>query len=141
MKFKIKVTETKTIDIGYVHIDIPIRDEERDLPLDFPGRYEGEMNEDRWQAVVEMATGRILCWPENYGAFSDFHVKACDAGVYALVSPEPNMKELAKIESYVPHGVVPGEFGDYVILDIDKDGVITNWPEKPDVSEFFPVDE
>ena len=40
------------------------------------------------------------------------------------------------VQDYVPHGVVPGEYGDYVILKIDK-GRIVNWPAKPDVSEFF----
>ena len=38
---------------------------------------------------------------------------------------------------YVPLGVVPGAYDDYVSLCIDENGIIANWPKKPDVSEFF----
>ena len=40
-------------------------------------------------------------------------------------------------QEYVPHGVVPGEYGDYIHLNIDSDGTIANWPKKPNVKAFF----
>lgn len=41
---------------------------------------------------------------------------------------------------YVPNSLLPGKYGDYLALDINEDGVITNW--KPNISfkEFFPED-
>ena len=40
------------------------------------------------------------------------------------------------IQDYVPHGLVPGEWGDYVHLKIDATGKITNWPTKISLADF-----
>ncbi len=57
-------------------------------------------------------------------------MKVCDEGVYTLLS---DGKEVATRDGYVPHGVVPGEYGDYVILNIASDGKITNWPAPDEI--------
>jgi hypothetical protein len=132
MKAKVKVW--KEIEIRSVCIDINIRyvgGDDGDIPEDFP-LLEG----NQWRALVDLDNGIIEDLP---GDARSMHVKVCDAGIYTLY--DDRAEEVARIAGYVPHGVVPGDYGDYVILDIDENGVITNWPKLPDVSEFFLDDE
>jgi len=134
---KFTVLMPTEINVACVHIKIPLRhlDEEDSMPADFPLR-----NGETWSAYVAIATGKILDWPSDKTGefFVDEMVR--DEGTYEL--RDSYGVTLAKIDGYVPHGVVPGDYGDYVRLDI-KDGVITNWPspEELDVKEFFPSKE
>ena len=57
-------------------------------------------------------------------------MKVVDMGTYRAIVGEV-------VEDYVPHGVIPGEYGDYVDFDIDENGVITNWPKHPDIRQFL----
>ena len=41
---------------------------------------------------------------------------------------------------YIPHDLIPGKRGEYIHIDISADGVITNWPDVPNVYEFFNSD-
>jgi hypothetical protein len=100
------------------------------MPTDFPGLSDDKKN---WHAVVDIDTGFISGWP--LGNARKMHVKVCDAGLYTLYDADGN--SIARIDGYVPHGVVPGSYGDYVELTIDESGKITNWPKCPDISEFF----
>ena len=45
---------------------------------------------------------------------------------------------ICKIAGYVPNGLIPeaDDCGDYIRLRINHDGMIENWPEKADFSEF-----
>lgn len=131
---KVTVKIEKEVEISTVIIDIAPRHigdaEDDDMPTDFP-----LLNEEKtaWFAHVNIDTGEIAGWPA--GDARKMHVKVCDAGTYTLMDVEGN--EVAKFDGYVPHGVVPGSYGDYVELDINELGVITNWPKHPDISEFF----
>lgn len=117
MKTKVKV-ETE-INVHAIRICVPVRYEEDDIPNDFPLR-----RGDVWEAVVEMDSGKIQDWPQ--GKSGRLAMKVCDEGVYTLLGAAGN--ELAKREqNYVPHGVVPGKYGDYIQLDINADGIVTNW--------------
>jgi len=132
MKAKIKIE--KEVEITKVHIQIQPRyigdSHDDDMPSDFPGLCS---NKQTWAAVVDIDTGIIASWPQ--GIARKMHVKVCDAGLYTLFDADGN--SVARIDGYVPHGVVPGSYGDYVELTIDENGKITNWPAKPDISEFF----
>ena len=33
--------------------------------------------------------------------------------------------------------MIPGDSGDYIILSIAPDGIITNWPKCPDIEQFL----
>ena len=67
-------------------------------------------------------------------------MNVCDSGTYILYNAQE--KEVARISrNYVPNDLIPGEYGDYIDLKINKEGFITNWPKGPDVSEFFKIDE
>lgn len=122
------------VEVKWCVIDIEPRyvgdNEDDDLPTDFPLLNEAKT---QWRAKVDIDSGQIEGWPK--GDAREMHVKVCDAGLYSLLDAEG--KELARLDGYVPHGVVPGSYGDYVILSIDESGRITNWPKSPDVSEFF----
>lgn len=130
---KTTVTRPAEIEITHIHISLAIRYDEEDIPNDFPMR-----TGDMWNALVNIDTGEIEGWPTGQAGEIEY-MKVCDEGTYILYC---NGKEIAKRESeYVPNGVVPGEYGDYVTLKIDENGIITNWPKRPDVSAFFGGEE
>lgn len=127
MKAKIKVE--KEIEIKTVRIAVAVRYDEEDIPNDFPLR-----NGDMWTADVEIDTGQIQNWPQ--GRVEHLYMKVCDEGSYTLFGESG--ERVAELENeYVPRGLVPGQYGDYIDLVIDANGIITNWPKKPDLSEFF----
>lgn len=132
MKATIKVE--KEVDIRTVVINISPRyigdSPDDDMPTDFPLLDE---KKESWIALVDIDTGAITGWPQ--GDKRTMHVKVCDAGVYKLIASDGDL--IATKSGYVPNGVVPGSYGDYVELEIDENGIITNWPKHPDISEFF----
>lgn len=119
----------KVIEISAVGIVVPVNYEEEDIPNDFPMR-----NGDTWKATVDIDTGVIEGWP--IGKTGRLHMKVCDGGTYSLIGSAGEVLAVRNQE-YVPHGVIPGEYGDYIDLQIDATGKITNWPKNPDVGVFF----
>lgn len=116
------------VNITHVRISADVRYGDEQMPYDFPGRHG-----DIWEATVNIDTAQIEGWPKADA--KRVHLKVVDGGTYTLLD---SGKVVATLENdYVPHGVVPGEYGDYLILDINAHGVITNWPKCPDVSKFF----
>jgi hypothetical protein len=138
MKMKATVKIEKEVEIRAVKIDIAPRhigdSEDDDMPTDFPLLNEAKTE---WSAMVNIDTGQIGGWP--IGEVREMYVKVCDTGTYSLM--EADGSTIAKIDGYVPNGVVPGECGDYVDLKIDANGFITNWPKHPDISAFFSSDD
>lgn len=130
---KAKIPTTIEVNITHVLVNLPVRYDEEDIPNDFPLR-EGKM----WNAKIEIDTGKIENWP--VGQVGEFYMKVVDEGMYRLLDDKGAV--VAAIEQdYVPHGVIPGEYGDYVDFNIDVGGVITNWPKRPDIREFLKQDE
>lgn len=129
---KATIQQPLEIEIAHVLIQAPINYGEEDIPNDFPLRVA-----DVWIARIEMDTGRIVGWPQ--GRAEKMFITVKDTGTYTLLSPSG--AHLATRQDYVPHGVVPGDCGDTLEFDINSDGVITNWPKKPDVRRFFGVAE
>lgn len=117
------------IDVDHVIITVPARYDEEDIPNDFPLRHG-----DIWSATVDIDTGKVDGWPK--GKSGVLSMKVVDEGVYELRSSRGE-REAVLDGDYVPHGLIPGEFGDYIKLEINEDGVITNWPKEPDLSRFF----
>ena len=118
------------IEITHILLELPVRYGTEDIPEDFPLR-KGDM----WRGKVELETGRLLEWPK--GREARLFLKVVDGGIYTLLDPQGTAVACLN-NDYVPHGVVPGEYGDYVDLNINGDGRITNWPKQPDVEAFFP---
>ena len=125
MKTKVKTRA----DVAVVHIQVAVRYEEEDIPNDFPLR-----KGNSWEAYVAVDTGKIADWP--VGRSEHLHMKVCDEGTYTLLDKNNNIIA-AREQDYVPHGIVPGKYGDYIDLEIDVNGIITNWPKQPDFSEII----
>lgn len=130
MKTIVKVE--KEIDVDAVRIVLPIRYGDEDISYNFPLR-----DGDTWTATISVDSGSIDGWPLGYEAVVS--MKVCDSGSYFLLD---NVGEIVgSIEQdYVPNHLVPGEYGDYVNLDIGKDGFVKNWPKRPSLEDFFPDD-
>jgi hypothetical protein len=90
-----------------------------------------------WKPLINIETGIIVNWDK--GTTASIHYKCCDDGLYRLL--DENKNEIKSIEGYVPKIMCPKEngYGDYVIMDIDCEGKITNW--KSDLSDFQDDDE
>jgi hypothetical protein len=84
-------------------------------------------NGDLWEPVIELATGRVMNWPE--GTEADIHYKVCDDGEYWLLDESKN--RIAKWRGhYVPDDILvvnDNGYGDYIIFKIGVDGVIIGW--------------
>ncbi|WP_339898229.1 hypothetical protein [uncultured Gilvimarinus sp.] len=134
-RFKIE----KEFDIAKVLIDVypsHIGDsDDDDMPTDFPGLDESKTN---WRAVVDVETGQIEGWLQ--GDSRDLHIKVCDAGSYTLYDASGDSVQRI-VNGYVPNNLIPGEYGDYIILKIDQSGVITNWPKTPSFEDFQPDED
>ena len=88
---------------------------------------------------VDIETGKIQDFRGDPDESYDIFIKVVDQGVYQLIDSDNSV--VAELDrEYVPHGIVPGEYGDYIKLKIHGGrGIITNWPKAKDisVSEFF----
>lgn len=128
---KVTVKMPVVVDVAFLRIRLPVRFGEEDIPNNFPLR-----TGDTWSAIIDVDSGKIVDWPPGNPEVSLF-MKVCDEGFYQLTGR--NGEILATMEgNYVPHCIVPGEYGDYVELTIAPDGKITNWPKRPTVGQFFP---
>lgn len=128
---KIVLTHVE-IDVKSVVIDVPVIYGDEEIPYDFPLRY--GLKSERWRAVVDVDFGKIENWPEGKGTLS-MTIKVCDSGTYTLL--DQNGNRLKTIHDYVPNKLIPGEYGDYIKLVINEEGILTNWPKHPSLSDFY----
>lgn len=86
-----------------------------------------------WKPVIVAKTGQILNWTK--GVEANVHYKVCDECGMTVKHGNVN---LIFDEDYVPDFLCPKEegYGDYIIMDIDKDGFIQNWTKK-DISKLL----
>lgn len=75
----------------------------------------------RWQPTIDVERGCIVDWPK--GTTANVHYKVCDDGTYALLDPLKNI--IISVDSYVPNCI--GEYGDYIVMNIDEDGSIEDF--------------
>lgn len=124
-----KFTQTiqSEVDVQTIEVILPVRYDDEDIPYDAPMRH-GEI----WRAYIDIDDGIIWDWPR--GKTLDMYMKVVDGGSYILRDGDGST--IAKRNDYVPHGIIPGEYGDYVHLKIDETGKITNWPKRIDLSDF-----
>lgn len=89
---------------------------------------------DYWCPEIDIETGVVTNWEK--GKVARVHYKVCDDGTYHLKDAEGNI--LLTKEYYVPKILdLDGEsFGDYIILQIDENGKISEWNNNPDISDF-----
>ena len=94
---------------------------------------------DYWCPIINLETGIINDWP--IGTTADVHYKCCDDGEYWLTNKDGF--ELASKGYYVPSilDITRKGYGDYVILNIDEDGKIKNWPKEHNIKDFLIEEE
>lgn len=126
---KVTVNRPTKIEVKWVNVILPIHYGTEDMPMDFPLR-----DDELWSAVIDVDTGIIQDWPN--GQSGEFYMKVCDSGEYYLMNGDA--ETVAEIKDYVPHGLIPGEYGDYVNFKINSGGRINNWPKNPNLEAFFP---
>lgn len=129
---KVTVNRPVEVEVKFVRMSVAVRYGEDDMPNDFPFR-----RNDIWDVTIDADTGTILDWP--HGISHGLYMKVVDQGSYWLLDADRQIIATIK-DDYVPHGVIPGSYGDYVEVDIDSDGRIANWPSTIDVAEFFRED-
>lgn len=123
---KFTITRPVEMEISRIRIDCPY-DEDDEVPS-----YVRE-NCNNFQCFINLESG-VMSYPKNIGP-ATVHIKAVDRGTYTLIGNDGCY--VAELQDYVPHGVVPGSYGDYIELEIDEHNKVTNWPKQIDVSEFF----
>lgn len=96
-------------------------------------------NGEAWEPLIKLATGQIVGWPT--GTKADVHYKICDAGEYWLADADGKLIHKWK-GHYVPDDLLAYDkdgYGDYIILDINEQGVIQNWKPDIDMDDWNPV--
>jgi hypothetical protein len=135
MKIKIKVE--KEVDIKYCQVKAQVRywdDATVDGVEDTEGTLipcrEGEL----WCPLINIETGVITNWEQ--GKTADVHFKVCDAGSYYL-QDEYGVEVLSIEDDYVPNSLIPGNYGDYIVMTVDGEGKIKEWKTPADLSDFI----
>lgn len=135
MKVTIKVE--KEVDIKYCQVKVQVRYWE-DTTVDGVEDTEGTLIPCRegelWCPLINIETGEIINWSKGVSAKA--HYKVCDAGSYYLQDND-YVTHLSIEDDYVPNGLIPGEYGDYIIMDIDMNGKIKQWKSRIDLSDFI----
>jgi len=120
------------VPVSVIEVDVPVRYGTEDIPSDFPLRVG-----DRWKAFIDLKTGQISDWPK--GKSGNLYMKVVDEGTYTLWDDDG--KVVKKIEDcYVPNTLIPGEYGDYIDLKINDEGIITNWKKTLSFEDFEDLD-
>ena len=124
---KAKFTVTKEFDIEYLFVEAGVRYWE-DAIIDGIPDNDGNIpcrDGDCWKPLININTGKIVNWTQ--GVKASIHYKVCDNGTYKLL--DINMELIKKIRDYVPKILSPKVegWGDYITMDIDSDGQISNW--------------
>lgn len=88
-----------------------------------------------WCPEIDIDTGIITNWTK--GVTADIHFKVCDSGSYYVKDAEGNVV-LSREDNYVPNELIPGKFGDYIIMTIDENGKIAEW--NPSLDDFMNED-
>lgn len=101
---------------------------------------EGGAEGGRWKVKIDLASGRIEGWPE--GTTASVHYKVCDDGEYWLT--DATGTRLARWVGFdVPNDFLchgSNGYGDYIIFDIDADGVIAGY-KRPEITIWRGDDE
>jgi len=123
--FKKEVTE----NFKYLQVDAGVRRwenaEVNGVDDDEDGSLIPFKDGERWRLKIDIDTGKILDWP--VGVAASVHYKVCDDGIYKLLNESEEV--VFEKDGYVPDLLCPKDagFGDYIIMDIDGNGIIDLW--------------
>jgi len=101
------------------YLEDTLLNNKQDLGGDITG-----MNGNNWDIFIDVEDGKILNWKQ--GDEARVHYKVCDMGKYFITI---NSKRLQYDGYYVPDilAIEDEGYGDYIIIDIDKNGYINNF--------------
>ena len=131
------ITKTQAVTAKYLQVNAGVRywedgvvngiDDTDDNPS-MPCRND----EGDWAPLIDIDEGRIIDWPA--GTTASVHYKVCDDGRYSLL--DHDKAEIVTLDGYVPSIMCPSDngYGDYIIMEIDGEGLISNW--RLDLDEF-----
>lgn len=85
-----------------------------------------------WCPEIDIDTGVIINWVK--GVKASVHYKVCDSGSYYVKDADGNVV-LSREDEYVPNDLIPGKYGDYIIMTIDENGKIAEW--NPSLDDFM----
>ena len=129
---KVEVLKPTEVEIHSVRIEVELHD---DVSENLPKHLfndDGELD-----LLIEVDTGKVVSWQGNEPV--SIHDNIRNNGVYTLFDKCGG--KVARLDNYyIPHDLIPGKRGEYIHIDISADGVITNWPDVPNVYEFFNSD-
>lgn len=129
---KVEVYKLTEVEIHSVRIEVELHDDVSESLPKHLFNDDGELD-----LLIEVDTGKVVSWQGDVPIV--IHDNICNNGIYTLFDKSGN--EVVKIDNYyVPHDLIPGKRGEYIHLDISADGVVTNWPDVPNVYEFFNSD-
>ena len=126
MQVKIKVE--KEVDIKTLIIEANVRHWENAAIIgeeDTEGVLTPCRKGDVWNPIIDIDKGIITNW--KTGVMAHIHFKVCDEGTYTVLDDKGDV--IKKVEGYVPSILCPNKngFGDYIIMNIEADGKITDW--------------
>jgi hypothetical protein len=127
------------VEIKTLHVSAKVRYWE-DGTLNGKEDKDGEMpcrDGDNWCPIIDIDSGKILNWKQ--GTTAEIHYKVCDCCYWELKDEKGNT--LTSKDGYVPGTLAPKEagYGDYIIMDIDEDGLIADWDF--DLEDFSAEDD
>jgi hypothetical protein len=101
--------------------------------------YDEKEMEHRWQFEIDLESGNIINWPK--GTTASTYYKVRDEGSYALLDENHNVIHEAccyvpKILAYLDKEQHYG-FGDYIILSIDADGHLKDFPQGDELKKLL----
>jgi len=123
----------KQIDVRYLKLNLDIYGE--DLPSDLPFQFGNQ-----WEIIIDIDHGMVMNW--HYAQSIKLNFKVRDSGTYTLYDKNFKMVRYTDHDDspkYAPNQLLPPSngYGDYLELDIDKDGKIMNWYDHPSLADFF----
>lgn len=127
MSIEIEVIKRERVLVKFLRVSAAVRyweDATVNGEEDTAGTLIPMRNGDCWEPLIDLATGRIVGWPE--GVTADVHYKVCDRGFYWLAD-EAGRNVVKWASGYVPDDLLcRGEsgHGDYIILRVAGDGMI-----------------
>ena len=129
---KVEVYKLTEVELHTVRIEVELHDNVSESLPKHLFNDDGELD-----LLIEVDTGKVISWQGNEPV--SIHDNIRNNGVYTLFDKCGG--EVASLDNYyIPHDLIPGKRGEYIHIDISADGVITNWPDVPNVYEFFNSD-
>jgi hypothetical protein len=117
---KITLNIPQSFEVDSVRVVAQVRAE--DVAKDMPGYLSARETLD---LTIDLQTGQIVDWPVHHNKEYNLYAKVVVDGAYYLLQCGRVIAQ--RMNDYVPSFFPGVHYGDYLIFNINKSGVITNW--------------